>query len=475
MDQQSILFISALVIGFYMAWNIGANDVANAIGTSVGSKALKLRQAVVLAAVFEFCGALFVGSEVSGTIQKGIVSPDLFIGEPYVLAYGMMASLLSAGVWLQVASYFGWPVSTTHTIVGAVLGFGAVYGGIDAVNWGSVNTIVMSWILSPLLGGAFAYIFFKFLSHRIFYHESPIKAVKRLTPFLVFWVVLILSMVTIFKGLKNLHLDLSFSQAIFFSVLVSLFSSLISRFLVRKFHVTSNLIEKKDWQDPRIIFSLEKVKKHLKQAQSRAKGDFYFSLESCLKKIVSFTEMLKKGKASTVNDSEGVIVEKVFIYLQILSAACMAFAHGANDVANAIGPLAAIVSILKTGAVSKIEALPLWILFLGGGGIVIGLATWGWRVVDTIGKGITELTPSRGFVAEISAATTILVASKLGLPVSTTHTLVGAVLGVGFARGIGALNLNTIRDIVLSWVVTVPAGAGLAIAFFYILKGIFTL
>lgn len=406
------LLVFVLLAGFYMAWNIGANDVANAMGTSVGSGALTLRRAVFLAAILEFTGAFFFGSQVSETVQKGIINSALFVNDPMMLAYGMLASLLAAGIWLQIASYYGWPVSTTHSIVGAVVGFGVVVGGIQAIYWKNVTWIFCSWLLSPLCGGLISYLIFSILRQCIFYAPDPIKAAKRLTPFLVFIVAFVLSLVLIFQGLHHVG-HISLLMAIFYSILISSLIAAISYFFLQRLQIPS--------------------------------------LETEVR-------------------SEYAGVEKIFAYLQISSACLMAFAHGANDVANAIGPLAASVAIITTGAINAETIVPAWALGLGGVGIIIGLATWGWRVIETIGKKITELTPTRGFSAEFGAAMTVMFASKLGLPISTTHTLVGSVIGVGLARGIEALNLSMTRDIFISWIVTIPAGAAIAILLSYGIK-----
>lgn len=473
MSVEIILLVCAIAVGFYMAWNIGANDVANAIGTSVGSGALTLKRAVILAAFLELAGALCVGSEVSETIQKGIFNPEMCLEHPRDLVYGMMASLLAAGMWLQIASYYGWPVSTTHTIVGAVLGFGLIYGGLEAVYWDTVLSIVMSWVISPVMGATISFLFFNLIMRRIFFHRDPLRAAKKLLPFLVFWMVSILSMGTLFNGLKNLDLELSFLDAFFLSCGIALFASIGSALLLTKLQAPPQLEVSNDQQNPRVLHALKKSLKYLSQAKESACGEFHGSVVNVNDEVRHLKESLEQGRIVSRDTSAYSGVEKIFAYLQLLSAASMAFAHGANDVANAIGPLSAIVVVLQTGVVTAKSQMPFWVLALGGTGIVIGLATWGWRVVDTIGKRITELTPSRGFSAELGAATTILFASKMGLPVSTTHTLVGSVLGVGLARGIGALNLNTLRDIVVSWTVTVPAGAGLATVFFFVLKEVF--
>ncbi len=473
MGTETVLMGLALVFGLYMAWSIGANDVANAMGTAVGSGALTLKRAVIIAAVLEFSGAFFLGTNVSETVRKGIISPEIFAAEPMYLVYGMMAALLAAGMWLQVASYFGWPVSTTHSIVGSVLGFGIVVGGMEAANWGKVGEIASSWIISPLLSGTMAFFIFRLIRRKIFFSINPVESAKKLTPYLVFFVFMILTLVLVFKGLKNLHLDLSFTNALFVAIIVSVITAFISKLLVAKIKVVEIQERTKEFQSSKVVDSIKKAIKNLTKAHRVSSGETQASIGNIKDNLIVVSRTMKHGEVIEHTTSEYQTVEKIFAYLQILSTAFIAFAHGANDVANAVGPLAAVVSVLQTGIVSLSTPVPIWILALGGVGIVIGLATWGWRVIETIGKKITELTPTRGFAAVFAAATTIVVASKLGLPISTTHTLVGAVLGVGLARGIGALNLSTVRDIILSWIITIPTGAVLAIIFFYIFKAIF--
>ena len=439
MEYSSILMGLALIFGFYMAWNIGANDVANAMGTSVGSGALTLKRAVIVAGVLEFAGAFLVGSHVTETVRKGIVNPEIFMVDPTVYVLGMLAALLAAGVWLQIASYFGWPVSTTHSIVGAIIGFGLLIGGTHAVNWGKVFSIAASWVVSPLISGTASFFIFMLLQKKIFTAGAPVAAAKKLTPYLVFFVFSILTLVMVFKGLKNLHLHLSFLNALLVAIVIGLMGALGSAFWVSRMKLNQSSVKLRNSND------------------------------STIKSSEGFSN--PKNVDSTENTHHGV--EKIFVYLQILSACFVAFAHGANDVANAIGPLGAVVSVLRTGVVGLKATVPVWVLGLGGIGIVIGLASWGWRVIETVGRKITELTPSRGFSAEFGAAVTIVVASRLGLPISTTHTLVGAVMGVGLAGGIAALNLNAIREIIVSWVVTIPAGATFAIGIYYILSWFF--
>ncbi len=473
MSVETILMIIAVGSGFYMAWSIGANDVANAMGTSVGSKALTIKKAVILAAILEFSGAFFVGSHVSQTIREGIISPMLFQGRPMDLVYGMIGALLAAAIWLQLATYFGWPVSTTHSIVGSVIGFGVVVGGMHAVEWSKVGSIVASWVISPLLSGSLAFIVFIFIRRRIYFQDNPIREAKRLAPFIVFIVFVILALAMVFKGLKNLHLDLGFPHALAIAVIVGFVAAIIAHFLVRNIEEPEQQIEVQVKQPVGVIRSLGRIVNQLEKVANQSKGDLKIELKRIAEDLEAAKDAANINKQIERSSSEYRTVEKIFAYLQVLSASFVAFAHGANDVANAVGPLAAVVTILNQGIVAMKTQVPMWILVLGGVGIVIGLATWGWRVMETIGKKITELTPTRGFSAEFSAATTIVLASRLGLPISTTHTLVGAVFGVGLARGITALNLRIIGDIVVSWIITIPAGAAGAIAIFYILKVIF--
>jgi inorganic phosphate transporter, PiT family len=468
------IIVLAVAFGLYMAWGIGANDVANAMGTSVGSGALTLRRAVVLAAILEFSGAFFVGAHVSETVRKGIVDPMLFTGDGLNFMLGMLAVLLGAGVWLQIASWKGWPVSTTHSIVGAVVGFGLFYGGLHVVHWEKVGAIVASWVISPLLSGCISYFIFNMLLRFVFYKREPLKSAKRVAPVLIFIVLGILTLSLVFKGLKNLDLDLALPAAFAVASLVGLVAAVIGAWLI-SFIPDVYEGERQSGEtvtDPAVVKSLEKACKHLERVRVSAPGEVREDVSDVLGEVRRLRYEMQRSYEFHTNSGQYQRVEKLFVYLQILSASFVAFAHGANDVANAIGPMSAVISVALAGgeSIAAKSPVPLWILGLGGAGIVVGLATWGWRVMETIGRNITQLTPTRGFSAEFGAATTIVLASKLGLPISTTHTLVGAVLGVGLARGLGAINLNTMRDIIISWLVTIPAGAALAICFFYLLK-----
>ncbi len=412
-----ILMALAIIFGLYMTWGIGANDVANAMGTSVGSGAITVKQAIIIAAIFEFAGAFIAGGNVTKTIRKGIIDPSSIVNNPEILVFGMLAALLAAAIWLMIASSRGWPVSTTHSIVGAVIGFAMVGIGVDAVQWVKVSQIAASWVVSPLLGGVIAFLLMMSIRRLILNTENPFQSAKRWGPGYIFLVGFIISLVTMFKGLKHLNIDLSVGMSFVVALIFGAALAVIGWFLINRIEID--------------------------QAADR---DFHFAS-----------------------------VEKVFTPMMIFTACAMAFAHGSNDVANGIGPLAAVVSIVQSGGeVSQKAALPLWILVLGGAGIVVGLATMGYRVMKTIGSGITQLTPSRGYCATLAAAATVVLASRTGLPVSTTHIAVGAVIGVGLARGVGAIDLRVIGGIIVSWLVTLPVGGVLAALFFFTLKGIFT-
>lgn len=409
------LLIMAAAFGFFMAWGVGANDVANAMGTSVGSRAITIKQAIIIAVIFEFSGAFLAGGEVTSTIRKGIIDPEILSASPELLVYGMIASLLAAGLWLLVATSFGWPVSTTHSIVGAIVGFAAIGISVDSVNWSKVSNIVASWVVSPLMAGVIAFVVYQSVRRFILNAAEPLAAARRGVPVYIFMVAFIISMVSLVKGLKHVGLDLSFEQSLIYAALIASGITVVGAILISRLKVNAE---------------------------------------------TSHEEILS--------------VERVFGVLMIFTACSMAFAHGSNDVANAVGPLAAVNAVIESGGVvAQKAAMPTWLLFLGALGIVIGLVTYGHRVIRTVGSTITELTPSSGFAAELAAAITVVVASGASLPVSTTHTLVGGVIGVGLAHGVTALNIRVVGTIFTSWIVTLPAGAILSITFFYVLKAVF--
>ncbi|HED53645.1 MAG TPA: inorganic phosphate transporter [Phycisphaerales bacterium] len=413
-QYETVILVLAILFGMFMTWGIGANDVANAMGTSVGSGAISVRQAIVIAAIFEFLGAFLAGGHVTSTIRKGIINPTLVMDDPSILVLGMLASLLAAALWLLIASTRGWPVSTTHSIVGAIVGFAIAGIGVDSVHWEKIGQIITSWVVSPVLGGALSFVLMISIRRLILNTDAPFERAKKWSPIYVFLAGFVISLVTIFKGLKHLRLELTVPMSFAVAFAFGLLLAGISWPLIRKVRV-----------DP--------------------DADHVFQYAS---------------------------VEKVFAPLMLFAAAAMAFAHGSNDVANGIGPLAAVVSIINSGGeVTQKAGLPVWILVLGGVGIVLGLATMGYRVIQTIGTSITALTPSRAYCATLAAAATVVLASRTGMPVSTTHIAVGAVIGVGLARGVGAIDLRVIGGIIVSWVLTLPIGGVLAALIFFTLKG----
>lgn len=414
MEAQFVYISLAALFGLFMAWGIGANDVANAMAPSVGSKALTIKQAILVAAVFEFGGAVLAGGEVTSTIRKDIVDAELLSDTPELLVYGMLAALLAAGTWLLIASRNGWPVSTTHSIVGATVGFAAVGIGVDAVQWETVGEIALSWVVSPLTAGFIAYLIYLSVQKLILRHENPVERARRYVPVYIFLAAFTVTLVTILKGLKHVGLDLDVQDSYLLAFIIAIVIALIGAVFIRR----------------------------IKPDRKAEKREHFHT------------------------------VERIFGVLMVITACAMAFAHGSNDVANAIGPLSAVISVAQTGLVSEESPIPIWVLMLGGAGIVVGLATYGRHVIATVGHKITQLTPSRGFAAGVAAATTIVIASGTGMPVSTTHTLVGAVLGVGLARGIDAIDLRVVSRIMVSWVVTIPAGAFLAIVFFFIFRAV---
>jgi PiT family inorganic phosphate transporter len=408
-----ILWIAG-VLAVYMAWAIGANDVANAMGTSVGSGALTIRNAVIVAAIFEFSGALFVGGHVTDTVRKGMLDMELVQAEPLLFLYGMLGALAASATLLVIATKYGLPVSTSHSIVGSIVGFGALVLGVDAVNWGKVVQIGISWLTSPLIGGVIAFLVFHLVRYSILDRDDPMESAKRGGPCFFFFVFFTIGLVTLFKGLKNYHLDLELPEALLYSAGLGAAGAILGRFFVARV----------------------------------------------------------KRAAPQDHEARFMGVERVFIVLQILTACALAFAHGSNDVANSIGPLAAINGVLAGADLAQGQPVELWMLVVGGVGIVFGLATWGYRVMETVGRKITELTPSRGFSATLATAITVVLASRMGIPVSTTHILVGSVMGVGLARGIGAIDLRVVGRIVVSWVATLPIAAALSILFFYLFKAL---
>lgn len=422
--MEFVLYL-ALAFGAYMAWTIGANDASNAMGTGVGSGAITFKQAVIIAAIFEFSGAMLAGSGVTSTLRKGIIDPDVFNHIPQgaaIFTLGMLAALMAAAIWLHIAAYIGWPVSTTHSIVGAIAGFGIAAVGFGNVHWGQLGLIASSWVISPLLGGLIAFFIFGLIRSMVIDTINPVHAMRSRNSLLSFPVFLCFSSIVIPTVADKLGVERSLWATVFCIVIASALASFLFSLLIRK-----------------------KLENH---NQHGANADAYKE------------------------------VERMFHYLQMITASLIAFAHGSNDVANAVGPLSAVVSMFDgttfvPNAITGTVPAPRWVLLLGGIGIVVGLATYGYKVIETIGTKITEITPTRGFAAELGAATTVLVGSHIGVPLSTTHTVVGAIIGVGFARGINALNYRIILDIGKSWLYTIPFTGILSILLFSLLKLIF--
>tara|TARA_B110000014_G_scaffold259363_1_gene247053 strand:+ start:55 stop:1293 length:1239 start_codon:yes stop_codon:yes gene_type:complete len=405
-----ILVILACIFAFYMAWTIGANDVANAMAPAVGSGVLTLRNAIIIAALAEFLGAVLVGSSVTSTIRKGIVSPSLFQNDPSIFMLGMTSALLGAALWLHAATLFGMPVSTTHSIVGAVIGFGLIAKGPSSLDYWTLSKIVMSWFVSPFFGGFLGFSVFYFIREKILNQENRDAATRFYAPYILFFTSVILLQSFVFKAMKNLNLPVNFFTILLSGCILGGVIAFVSRKFLARFEI-------------------------------------------------------EEDKSS--------LTDRFFIFLLILTSGYVAFAHGANDVANAVGPFSAVLDVFATGAVSLSKVpVPIWVLILGGIGIVSGLALSGWKVISTIGGKITEITPQNGFSAQLAAATTVLFCSQLGLPISTTHTVVGSVIGVGLARGVNALDLGVCGKIITSWFLTLPFAAGMTMLVYSIIQSL---
>ena len=443
----------ALIVCAYMAWNIGANDVANAMGTSVGSRALTLKQAVIIAAIFEFCGAFFAGDAVTDTVRKGILEVDFSTVTPDIsqdIAFGFIAAMMAAATWLTIATRFGLPVSTTHSIIGGIIGVGLVLEvdhNTSYINWEVVQKVVMSWVASPLMGGLVAFFSYWIIKKTILDAENPEQRSLWLAPILAFPTFFVLGLALQFKALKG-----------FFS----------------KAQSNGWIADKGDWlpYKPGDGGPAGSWNPFVETAWFPANS---LVLAAIIGAIASFGLYLILRRIDINEESRGFKgVERIFVWLQIITAAYVAFAHGANDRSNAIGPMAAVWQVLSndTGMLMEKAPIPLWLVLLGSAGIAIGVMTWGWRVMETIGKKITEITPTRGFAAEFGAATTIMIFSMpfLAVPVSTTHTLVGAVVGVGLAGGAKAVDFRVFGKIAASWVASVPVAA-FGAATIYVLSG----
>ncbi len=416
MDAGTVLLAVAIAGGLYMAWNIGANDVANSMASAVGAKAITLRQAVMIAAILEFAGAFFVGSHVTKTVAVGLVRSEA-LPDQHALMLGALAAVLAAGFWITLATWKELPVSTSHSIVGAMVGFGFVLSGVRGVMWGTVGKVVASWIVSPVFGALMAYLIFKWIVRAVFAGPDPVKRGERLAPVLLglaIWVIVTSLLAKTPLG-RKISAWTGTEITLWVAVLVGFVSAIVSSL--------------SSWA--------------------------YFSLR-------------RHRSGARYED-----VEALFRKLQVMTSCYVAFAHGANDVANAVGPMATFYAIFRDGSVGKMVEVPTMLLAVGGLGISLGIATWGYRVIRTVGSKITHLTNTRGFAVDMSVATTVLIASKLGMPISTTHTAVGAVIGVGLARGIAALNLEVLWNIGISWILTVPVAAASSAVIYGLLTLVF--
>lgn len=413
MIHGQLYIILACIFGLLMTWGVGANDLANVMSTSMGSKAISVRQAIIIAIIFEFAGAYLGGIQVSDTIRHGIINTDVLNSHPEEFIYGMLSVLLAGSTWMLIASYLGLPVSITHTIVGAIVGFGTIKLGVSAVEWNHVKVIGLSWLTSPAIAGTLSYFLFMSIQLLIFSKLHPFGYAKRYAPLYLFLIGVAISVASVTRGLRHYGINLTTAEGFLLAIAVGFAVMLIGILLIRQVQLPAGVTRHQEFE----------------------------------------------------------AAEKIFGVMMIFTAAAMVFAHGSNDIAMAVGPLAAIVTVVKThGDLLAQQNIPYWTIFLGAGGSVIGLLTYGRNVMSTVGHGITTLTPSRAFAATIAAAFTVVIATGTGIPVSATQTLVGAILGVGLARGIGALNLVVIRNIFMSWIITIPAGALLTIGWYYLFR-----
>jgi PiT family inorganic phosphate transporter len=405
MGYETYVLIVGYIFGFYMAWNIGANDVANSMASAVGAKAITIRQSIFIAGILNIIGATFIGSHVTQTIRKGIVSTDI-LSDPHLALIGALAALLAAALWVSFATWKSLPVSTTHSIVGAMVGFGIMAGGFSVINWGKLGAVVLSWVISPVFAMAIGFLMFKTIVKFILSKNDPLNQAFKLSPYFIGVAFFVIILSFIFKTPLGTSLAIGTPMALIIALILAIILGFVSVKILKKFTKKSELT-----------------------------GE-----------------------------------EEIFRKIQIGTSCYVALAQGANDVANAIGPLAVIYFLVKTGGVGAKVPVPLFLLFFGGIGIACGIAMAGHRVMDTIGRKITTLTNTRGFAVDFAAATTVLVASKMGLPVSNTHAAVGGVLGVGLARGMEAVNFRIIFQIIVYWILTVPAAALTSVVILKILQ-----
>lgn len=414
-EHNIILLALGCFFGLLMVWSVGANDLANVMSTTIGSKAITIRQAILVAVIFEIAGALLGGGNVTRTLQHGIIDIQVLSYAPRILIYGMLSVLIASTSWMTLASYLGMPVSITNATVGAIVGFGVLVLGVHALHWKQVGYIGISWVSSPTIAGIVAYLLFLSVQKLILTAVDPVRKARKYVPLYLFLIGSVLSEITIIKGIKHFGIDLGFRENILIAIVCGISIIIVGKFILKRIHCED-----------------EKDRK-----------------------------------------SQFAYIEKLFGVLMLFTACAMVYAHGSNDVAVSVGPVAAIISLVKTGRAHHNGLLIMSILAVGSFSVVIGFLTYGRKIIKTVGSGITALTPSRAYCATIAAAITVVVSTSTGIPVSATQTLVGAILGVGLARGIGALDMRVVRNILISWVITIPVVAGLTTLFFEIVKGIF--
>lgn len=412
MTYAFLLLFFGTILCFFMNFGVGANDLANVMSTTMGSKAISVRQAIIIAIIFEFAGAFLGGVEVTETMRDGIINTSQLATQPNILILGMLSLLLACTIWMNLASYIGVPVSITNALVGSMVGFGALVLGPAAIHWEQVWRIALSWLISPLLAGISAYFLFTSIQMSIFAKSNPLFYAKRYISFYLMLIGVVLSFITVFKGLRHFDIKLGLTGSLLVTLVTSICITIVGLIFIKR------------------IPEKNRISRHERFIQ----------------------------------------VEKYFAVLMGLTACAMVFAHGANDVALTIGPLSIIQSFVSNPTQTfSAYTYPTWIIFLGCFGVITGFLMYGRRVIETVGSSITALTPSRAFAATLAAATTVVLATSTGIPVSATQTLVGAVLGVGLARGIGALNLVVVRNIFTSWVLTLPAASLLTICAYKLL------
>ena len=511
------IFICGLFFAFYNAWGIGANDCANSFATSVGAKVLTLRQAVIIAAIFEFAGAVLMGSHVTNIIRKKIVALDIFEDNPGSLMFGMLCADLSSAIWLTIGTYFKLPVSTTHSIIGAIIGFSLAFGGVDAVNWEKVGLIVASWVASPFLAGLFSSAFFKIINTVIFKSKNPIKRILNLFPILTFFTFFINVLFIIYKGSPQLELDeLPFWLCFIISFTIASSTGLLSYFLYvpyvkNKTNLNENLaiegvqIEDAEEVNERTSSYIsantppaleldesgtlnaetdtdaditqnsngESASNDESASNNDLKYDDNVSLKDNIQNAQAHVKRLEsielENKIESLHENADNLdpkADQLCSWIQIITACFSSFAHGSNDVANAIAPLATIYHIYRYESITKKADVPVWVLLLGGFGIVFGLSTWGYKIINRMGRELTKITPSRGFIIELSAALTVVIASRAEIPVSTTHCQVGSIVGCGLVGGTKNIQWPLLKNILASWLITLPFTGLLSAALF---------